>query len=70
MSERNRVVERLDELGRIGRYEHGIDRPLASSQERQARALFASWARASEFSIAQDVVGNLFARRDGSDPTR
>ncbi|HEY5258085.1 MAG TPA: Zn-dependent hydrolase, partial [Candidatus Baltobacteraceae bacterium] len=47
-----------------------IDRPLASSQERQARALFASWARASEFSIAQDVVGNLFARRDGSDPTR
>jgi hydantoinase/carbamoylase family amidase len=67
MKERNRVVERLNELGTIGRYEHGIDRPLASAQERQARALFVSWARAAGFAITQDSVGNIFVRRNGTD---
>jgi N-carbamoyl-L-amino-acid hydrolase len=68
MSAENRVVERLNELGKIGRYELGIDRPLASPQERQARALFASWAQASGFTVLQGVVGNIFVRRNGTDP--
>lgn len=74
MSKRNRVVERLNELAKIGSYELGIDRPLASPQERQARALFASWARTSfaglgmTGSITQDAVGNIFVRRNGTDP--
>jgi N-carbamoyl-L-amino-acid hydrolase len=74
MSKQNRVVERLNELAKIGSYELGIDRPLASPQERQARALFASWAQTCfdglgmTGSITQDVVGNIFVRRNGTDP--
>lgn len=68
MSAHNRVVERLKELGKIGRYELGIDRPLASEQERRARALFVSWAQASGFAISQGPVANVFVRRNGTDP--
>lgn len=62
----NRVVERIAELGRIGRYEGGIDRPLASPAERAARERFAAWARANGYALAQDAAGNTFARRAGT----
>ncbi len=63
------VIARLAELAKLGAYEAGIDRPLASPQERAARDLFAGWARAAGFSLAQDAVGNVYVRRDGTDPT-
>lgn len=59
------VVERLAELSQLGRHEHGIDRALATPQEHAARELFAQWARARGYALAQDRVGNLFARRNG-----
>jgi hydantoinase/carbamoylase family amidase len=67
MSAQNQVLARIDELGRLGRYELGIDRPLASPQERQARERFAAWARANDYALSQDRAGNLFARRAGTD---
>lgn len=63
---KNRVVERIAELGQLGRYEGGIDRPLASPPERAARERFAAWARANGYSLAQDAAGNTFARRSGT----
>jgi hydantoinase/carbamoylase family amidase len=66
MTARNQVLARIDELSRLGRYELGIDRPLASPQERQARERFAAWARANGYALAQDRAGNLFARRAGT----
>ena len=60
------VVEKLDALRVLGAYEGGIDRALLTPQERAARELFAQWARASNFALTQDRVGNLFARRDGA----
>jgi len=60
------VVERLEALRALGAHEHGIDRALLTPAERAARALFASWARASGFTVTQDGVSNLFARRNGS----
>jgi len=59
------VVERLAELAQLGRHETGIDRALATPQERRAREAFAAWARARGYALTQDSVGNLFARRDG-----
>ncbi|HTU68747.1 MAG TPA: M20 family metallo-hydrolase [Candidatus Baltobacteraceae bacterium] len=59
------VVERLDALRVLGAHEHGIDRALLTPPERAARALVASWARASGFAVMQDRVSNLFARREG-----
>jgi hydantoinase/carbamoylase family amidase len=43
----------------------GIARPLFSGAEFEARSLFARWARESNFALAQDLAGNLFARRPG-----
>lgn len=60
------VVERLGELSQLGRYAGGIDRGLATPQERAARERFAAWARAAGYALAQDRVGNLFARRAGT----
>ncbi len=60
------VVEKLEALRVLGAYEGGIDRALLTPQERAARALFATWARASGFALTQDGVGNLFARRNGT----
>ncbi len=59
------VNERLAELAQIGRVEHGIDRALATPAERAARLRFATWARERGYSLTQDRVGNLFARRKG-----
>ena len=60
------VIERLEELSQLGRYAGGIDRGLATPQERAARERFAAWARAAGYALAQDRVGNLFARRAGT----
>lgn len=60
------VVARLAELAKIGRHKNGISRGLATPSERAARALFASWARTGGYSLTQDRVGNLFARRRGA----
>jgi N-carbamoyl-L-amino-acid hydrolase len=60
------VVERLEALRTLGAHERGIDRALLTPPERRARALFASWARASGLHVTQDGVSNLFARRDGT----
>jgi hydantoinase/carbamoylase family amidase len=60
------IVERLNELAELGRHEGGIDRALATPQERAARERFAAWARARHYALRQDAFGNLFARRPGS----
>jgi len=61
------VVERVNELAEFGKYEYGINRGLATPQERQARELFVKWATGSGYRLTQDSIGNLFARREGSD---
>ena len=62
---RESVTARLAALARIGAQSHGIARPLFGAAEYEARALFASWARAANFTLVQDVAGNVFARREG-----
>lgn len=62
----NAVVSRLAQLAQLGKYDGGIDRPLASPQERAARDLFAAWARGAGRALSQDRAGNLFARRAGA----
>lgn len=60
------VLARLQQLAQIGKYDGGIDRALATPQERRAREAFASWARDAGYGLSQDRVGNLFARRGGT----
>lgn len=60
------LLHRLEELSALGRHAHGIDRALATPQERAARECFARWATQGGFSVAQDAVGNVFVRRRGT----
>jgi len=66
MSDGTDVVARLARLAEHGAYEGGIDRPLATPQERAARELFAGWGAAAGFAVRQDAVGNVFIRREGT----
>ncbi|MCX7382444.1 MAG: hydantoinase/carbamoylase family amidase [Alphaproteobacteria bacterium] len=46
----------------------GSFRPTATDGDRDARNLFALWARDAGLSVIVDGVGNMFARREGTDP--
>lgn len=46
----------------------GVNRQALSAEDAAARNQLAGWARARGFSIFTDAIGNLFVRRDGTDP--
>ncbi len=46
----------------------GVNRQALSAEDAAARNLLGSWAKARGFSISTDAIGNLFVRREGSDP--
>jgi len=56
----------LAEIGATAR--GGVCRLALSDLDRQARDLFCRWAREAGCTVRVDAIGNLFARRDGSDP--
>jgi len=65
----DRLWAALQEMGKIGATENGGNRRLAlSAEDRDARALFCDWARAAGCEVTIDQIGNIFARRLGSDP--
>lgn len=47
----------------------GVNRQALSAEDAAARNLLGSWAKARGFSISTDAIGNLFVRREGSDPS-
>lgn len=58
-------------MAEIGPGQHGGSSRLALTEEdRQARDLFVKWCVAEKCSITVDDMGNIFARRAGSDKTR
>jgi hydantoinase/carbamoylase family amidase len=59
------LADRLLELAAFGATETGIDRRLFSAADAGARRLFVAWARASHYTVEQDLAGNVFARRAG-----
>src|SRR5512147_3168517 len=62
-----RSLMQLAEIGATPR--GGVCRLALSELDRQARDLFCQWAREAGCTIRVDAIGNLFARREGSDPT-
>lgn len=47
----------------------GVNRQALSAEDAAARNLLGSWAKARGFGVSTDAIGNLFVRREGSDPT-
>jgi len=64
-----RLWGRLMEMARIGAIPGGgVNRAAFSKEDIAARKLLISWARARNFTVAADAIGNLFIRRAGADP--
>src|SRR5689334_7028801 len=64
----NRLWSSLMELAKIGATPKGGVRRLALSElDGQARDLFIRWAKEAGCSVTIDGIGNIFARREGSD---
>jgi N-carbamoyl-L-amino-acid hydrolase len=66
-----RLWDSLMALAKIGATEKGgVCRLTLTDLDKQARDLFAEWCRAAGASVTVDRMGNMFARREGRDPSR
>jgi N-carbamoyl-L-amino-acid hydrolase len=65
-----RLWQSLMELARIGATpKGGVKRLTLTQVDREARDLFARWAREAGLEMRIDPIGNMFARRAGTDPS-
>src|SRR5918998_329639 len=66
-----RLWDSLREMATIGVTPKGGVRRLALSDlDRQARQLLRRWCEETGLTVRIDEIGNMFARREGSDPAR
>ncbi len=59
-------LERFARIGATGR--GGCNRQALTDSDCEGRNLFVGWAREAGCSVAVDQIGNIFARRAGSEP--
>src|SRR5262245_46314950 len=65
-----RLWDSLMELARIGATpKGGVKRITLTEEDRRGRDLFVQWCRAAGLEVRWDAIGNIFARRPGTDPT-
>jgi N-carbamoyl-L-amino-acid hydrolase len=63
-----RLWQRHMEMAQIGAIpRNGVNRAAFSPEDIRARHLLVSWARARNFDVSRDGIGNLFVRRAGID---
>jgi N-carbamoyl-L-amino-acid hydrolase len=59
------------DMGQVGALPHGgCCRTALSAADKAGRDLFVRWCREAGCEVSWDIVGNIFARRPGSDPKR
>ena len=69
MTDLDRFTATLDASSRIGTGRSGgMSRLALSDADRDMRDLFVSWCREAGLAVSVDACGNIFARRDGTDP--
>jgi beta-ureidopropionase / N-carbamoyl-L-amino-acid hydrolase len=67
----DRLWDSLNEMALIGATaKGGVCRLALTDLDKQARDLFVSWCRRAGCGVQVDRLGNIFARRAGTDPTR
>lgn len=65
----DRLWQRHADMAKLGGTpKGGVNRQALSAEDAAARNLLASWAKARGFAVSTDAIGNLFVRREGSDP--
>jgi N-carbamoyl-L-amino-acid hydrolase len=71
----DRLHDSIETLGRIGAYDDpatglaGVRRLALSDADRDARRLVVGWLEDAELTVVVDRIGNIYARRPGSDDT-
>jgi beta-ureidopropionase / N-carbamoyl-L-amino-acid hydrolase len=66
----DRLFNKIARSAEIGRFRGtGLRRLALTPADKQMRDEFVAWARAAGCAVAIDPVGNIFARRRGSDPS-
>jgi beta-ureidopropionase / N-carbamoyl-L-amino-acid hydrolase len=64
-----RLWQRHADMARLGGTpKGGVNRQALSAEDAAARNQLAQWAQARGFAVFTDAIGNLFVRRDGTDP--
>ncbi len=67
----DRLWRSLMEMAEFGRTaKGGVGRLALSDADKRARDLFTAWCRDAGCTISVDAIGNVIARRPGSDPKR
>lgn len=67
----DRLWQSLMHLAEIGATaKGGVCRLALTDLDRQGRDLFVAWCREAGLSVRVDAIGNIFARREGTDPRR
>lgn len=65
-----RLWSELMASGAIAELPHGgVDRMALTDGDRDVRGLFGHWCREAGLALTVDGMGNMFARREGTDPT-
>ena len=65
-----RLWQRHVDMAKLGATNGGgVHRLALTAEDIQAHVLLAQWAQAQGFSIALDPMGNMFIRREGTDPS-
>ena len=66
-----RLWQSLMDLAALGAtVKGGVCRLALTDLDRQARDLFVQWCEAAGCDVSVDAIGNIFARRPGTDPSR
>ncbi|SFJ18798.1 Zn-dependent hydrolase [Albimonas pacifica] len=66
----DRLWDSIHELAKIGPgVRGGSNRQTLTDADAQGRALFKSWCDAAGMTMGVDKLGNMFARREGEDPS-
>lgn len=65
-----RLWDSLERSAEIGRFRDvGLRRLALSAEDKQMRDLFVEWAKSAGCTVEVDRLGNIFARRPGTDPS-
>lgn len=65
----DRLWQSIMDIARIGpTAEGGSNRMALTPEDATARALFLDWCKALGLAFEQDAIGNMFLRREGTDP--
>ena len=68
--DQNRLWSDLMTLGAIGALPlGGNDRMALTDADRDGRSLFRLWCEQEGLAVTTDGMGNMFARREGTDPS-